>query len=277
MIEEAIPGEEEVTYGWRDIYQTDEDGNEQWVRVKLTLEDFLHPREGDMYAQNISHNQIRSYIYNAMHTHLYVSQIPNYAVYWNVGIDWGVSGERHYAPDVSIFFDFYDKYRSQPIISVEQEGSAPSVLIEVTSPNSRHMELPRKYEAYERLEVPYVIFIDTGYDEAGHEIFDLMGYDWTPNGYVAITPNEQGWLWMTPVEAWIAIEDNQVRCYDADGTYIRRHEEERDARVEAERLAAEEAEARAEAERRAAEEAAARQLLEERIRALEAQLGHSTK
>ncbi|MEM7536469.1 MAG: Uma2 family endonuclease [Chloroflexota bacterium] len=283
---------EENIYGWRDIYQTDEDGNEKLVRVALTLDDYLHPQEGDMHVQNRSHNRTRRYVETAMRIHL--AHIPNHAVYGDVGIDWGVSGEGYYVPDVSIFYDVYNQHLPQGIFYVAQEGTAPSVVVEVTSPTTRHVDLGDKYEAYERLGVPCLIFSDTvGTANDGSEVFQLMGYDWTPNGYVPITPNEQGWLWMEPVSAWIGLHENQVRCYDVDGHYIRRPEELADALTETseqlaetseqlaeaseqlveETVARTEAERRAEeAERRAQEEANARLLLEEQIRALQAQL-----
>ncbi|MEM7532366.1 MAG: Uma2 family endonuclease [Chloroflexota bacterium] len=261
---EFVTKEEEVIYGWREVYETDANGNTTRTLVTLTLEDFLHPQEGDMHVQNRSHNKIGSYVETAMHVHL--SHIPDRGIYGDVGIDWGVHGEGYYAPDVSVFYNVRNPNKPLGIFYVVEEGTAPSLVLEVTSPTTRHVDFGEKYEAYERLGVPCYIIVDTaGYDENGDEIFQLLGYDFTPNGFVEITPNEQGWLWMAPVSAWIGLHENQVRCYDALGNYIRRPEEEVAVRVEAEQRAEEEATARAEAERQAEEEATARAEAERQV------------
>jgi colicin import membrane protein len=57
-------------YGWRDVAQTRPDGSVAWERVPLTLEDVLHPREGDGIPENTRHNDERDYLKNVFRSRL---------------------------------------------------------------------------------------------------------------------------------------------------------------------------------------------------------------
>ncbi|MEM7532761.1 MAG: Uma2 family endonuclease [Chloroflexota bacterium] len=259
---DAVMDGDEAIYGWRYIVETDEHGKKQIVGVPLTLDDYLHPQEGDDHMNNRSQRAIIKYIESVLE--LYLRHIQGLLILTEVGIDWNIPGIQHYSPDISVLFNVQNPERSpQTIFKASEEGTVPSLLIEVTSPSSRHADLQDKVQRYEQLGVPYYFIVD-GLRRRGNPIptLRLLGYELTSRGYVEITPNQFGWLWMAPVNAWIGLHEGDVRCYDAQGNPLPTPDNLADDLIEAsDRLAetsqnlAEESVARAEAERRAEEEA----------------------
>jgi colicin import membrane protein len=71
----------------------------------------------------------------------------------------------------------------------------------------------------------------------------LLGYTRTPNGLQVLPPDECGRLWLEPVRLWLAVEQNELVCYDETGTPVADYAEVVAARAQAE-VRAEAAEAR---------------------------------
>ena len=99
--------------------------------------------------------------------------------------------------------------------------------------------------------------------------------------------DERGWLWLESVNVWLAVNEQDVVCYDGvteeplgDYTALKGENLEARERAEAERQRAEAERERAEAERQRADaqsqradaEAQSRMVAEERLRELEAEL-----
>ena len=93
----------------------------------------------------------------------------------------------------------------------------------------------------------------------------VLGYRLTPSGYAELTPNADGWLWMDPVNLWVSIEGNEVRCYNTQGEYIPDVDELAQQLADVVILADKEAQ-------RADEEATARQIAEDEIAQLRAEI-----
>ncbi|MEM7539210.1 MAG: Uma2 family endonuclease [Chloroflexota bacterium] len=236
------PKDEETIYGWRDVYERDEHGNQQWVRIPLTLEDYLHPQEGDLYMHNTDHNRIAGYVENALRTHIgdrrRRTEVTGSVSYGDVGIDWNIPDEAHMSPDVTIIHNVQNPRRKRGVFNVAEEGTAPSLVVEVTSPSTRHVDFGEKFEKYERREIPYYIIIDYIEHDDDSFLLQLFGYEMTASRYVEMTPNEDGWLWLPPVNAWIHVEGEEVYCYDVEGNYLPDHDELSDELAEtSERLA----------------------------------------
>ena len=51
-------------YGWRYVNHWQEDGSLQIEQAPLTLEDVLHPQEGDFMMQNALHHHICEYLFD---------------------------------------------------------------------------------------------------------------------------------------------------------------------------------------------------------------------
>ncbi len=279
-------------YGWRERLKRLPNGEEEWIRTPLTLNDVLHPRPGDFRVHTEEHERFLTYLYNVLAAQ--VSEDPRALVMLDTRIGWDQRGIRPHSPDISLIFNV-NKRRNWSTFYVDKEGTRPTLIIEVTSPGTRRLDLIKKLDQYEQVGVAFYIIVDT-FQPDPDTPRQLIGWELTQEGYVAMPKNERGWLWLKPVGIWLALEETRLACYNRAGEYIEdyvgmMHARKRaEKRVAAEQARASEAESRAseaesraseaesrasEAELRAAEEARVRLELETRLRDLEEKLRNS--
>lgn len=273
-------------YGWRDVRVTLPTGEQRWQRIPLTLRDVLHPKEEDILLPGDEHERIRNYLYNVMN--LRIDGDAHAVLLSDTNVDWDVPEIEPHRPDIAVIFNVRER-RHWSTFRVAEEGTRPALIIEITSPATRHLDLEDKYEEYEQVSAPFYVIIDVIKRKRGITR-ELKGYRLTPEGYVPLLPNERGWLWLEPVSCWLAIVGEAIVCYDQQGNRIedytalataKKVATERAAKAERARAAAEartaaevqaraaaEAQARVAAEAQAAAEARAAEL-EERLRRLE--------
>jgi colicin import membrane protein len=257
----AVPAPSDpYVYGWRDIRITLANGEQQWQRVPLTLADVLHPQEEDMLMPTEEHERWRNYLYSVM-TALLMDE-PMAVVLSDTNVAWDVPDIKPHRPDIAVIFDVRQP-KNWSTFDVREEGTRPALIIEITSPKTRNVDLEDKFDEYEQVEVPFYVIIDIRQRRRG-VTRELKGYRLTPTGYGVVQPNEQGWLWLEPVSAWLAITDGAIACYDQAGNRLENYAALTKAKKQAEARAQEEAHARAAAEARTAE-------LEARLRQLEAE------
>ncbi len=247
--------------GWRDVRRRYPNGREEIDRVPLTREDILHPQEEDCVTHTDDHQRFCVYLYNVLRG-LFLNN-PHMVVLHDVLVGWDVPGLRGHGPDIAVIFGVRER-RNWSTFHVAEEGVRPALIIEVTSPKTREIDLVDKVDHYERADVPYYVMVDS-HEHKGVLTRRLLGYQMTPQGYAVLPPDARGWLWMAPVGLWIGIRDNEVECYDQAGNLIEDYEGMLIGRTEAE-ARAETAEARAEAE------AQARAAAEAHLADLEAEL-----
>jgi Uma2 family endonuclease len=297
------PEADPFRYGWRYVRREQPDGTVTWDEVPLTLEDVLHPREGDVIVQNTVHDDDWFYLGTVIKARCAV--IPGAKVFRDVGINWDVPGLRHHSPDITVVFGVRSGRERWSTFDVAEEGVRPTLIIEVVSPNTRAVDVETKVDHYHRARVPFYVIVDREREEGPPR---LIGYRYAPAGWVELAPDGQGRLSLDPVGLLLGTRGNRVVLYDAQtgeelGDYLQvtqarqaaearaqtaeaRAQEEAAARRAAEDAARAEALARQAAEARAQEEAAralasqeqaraeaaARADLERRLRELEAQL-----
>ncbi|MCH8289802.1 Uma2 family endonuclease [Candidatus Poribacteria bacterium] len=269
-------------YGWRPIQRTLPDGTVKRERVPLTLYDILHPQVGDYRMHSDQHERFCTYLHYILTARL--ANDPNAVVLHDVRVAWDSPDLEAHGPDIAVIFSVIQRQNWSTFDEAE-EGTKPSLIIEVTSPSTHSTDLEDKVKEYAMAGVPWYVIVDT-FQQKGVTQRRLLGYQLTPQGYVSFPPNERGWLWLEPVSVWLGWQGENIVCYDQEGNLIedyasvtKARAEESQARAEAEARAAEEAQARAEeaharveAEAHAAEETQARALAEERARQLEAEL-----
>ncbi|MCS6938807.1 MAG: Uma2 family endonuclease, partial [Roseiflexus sp.] len=148
-------------------------------------------------------------------------------------------------------------------------------IVEVTSPETRALDLEIKVTHYALAGVPLYVIVDA-YEQRGVTLLRVLGYELADGAYRSLVPNEQGRLWLEPLGVWIGAEENEVYCFDAQGRRIGDYAALTTIVIESEERAAEawaaakaEARARQEAEARAREEAAAREAEAQARRAAE--------
>ncbi|MDM8529405.1 Uma2 family endonuclease, partial [Anaerolineales bacterium HSG24] len=160
------------------------------------------------------------------------------------------------------------------------EGTKPSLIVEVTSPKTRNVDLENKYTEYAQAGVTYYLIVDTPKPNDLHSR-RVLGYELKGTSYVVLPSNNQGWFWLPPLHLWLGLQGTNVCCYDSNGQAIgdyttvtidRNHAQaeaiEAQARaVEAKAKAEAEAQARQDAEARAEAQAQARQDAEFRAEA----------
>jgi Uma2 family endonuclease len=292
---EAIVGDELATdaweakypYGWREQRTKLPNGKWGWQRIPLTLHDALHPQEDDVLMPNHEHEQLRTYLTNVIMAQ--VVDDPTAVVLSDTNVKWDVIEIAPHRPDLALIFGVRKK-QNWGTFDVTEENTRPTLIIEITSPKTRHLDFEEKYLQYEQVGVPFYTIIDLKRSKLKVER-SLYGYRLTPEGYIPTPLNERGWLWLEPIGVWLAVVNQTIACYDKDGNLIQEYaalakaKRAADKRAATERVRARAAEVRANQEARAraeeaqarAEEAQARAAaearaaaLEERIRQLEA-------
>jgi len=250
-------------YGFRDICTQQPDGSKTFERFPLTLEDCLHPQFGDMILESPLHDLVCDYLADVCRARL--ADDEHALVLSNAGVFWDDPDLGHHAPDVAVIFGVKNRGAKRESFNVAAEGTRPTLIIEVVSPNTRTNDVDRKFEQYHQARVPMYVIVDRGGDK-----WDLFGYRYTLTEYHPMSTDDRGRLWLEPIGLWLGLKGNGVALYDGkadaeigDYTTVTKERDAASARakIEAER-------AKVEAER-ANIEAAARAAAEKRIRELE--------
>lgn len=240
--------------GWREVPQLGPDGRVRYERVPLTAYDILHPKEGDFRIHNDEHKRFCVYLDNVLRAQ--VAHDPHAVVLHDTGVDWDVPNLEPHSPDIALIFNVRE-HKKWGIFKVAEEGARPLLVIEITSPETRSIDLVDKADQYEVAGLPYYVIVDA-YISRRHPAYTIVGYELTPDGYVEMLLDEHGRLWLEPAHMWLGLHDNQLVCYDVHGNEIKNYVDLTSAYAEAEERAQAEAQARTQAE--------------ERLHALEAEL-----
>ncbi len=279
-------------YGWRDVLITRPDGTEALDQIPLTLEDVLHPEEGDHILETDAHDWDRIYlkeVFSAQFDHY-----PAAVVLADCGVDLNIPNVRPICPDIAVFFNV-KRHINWGIFDVAAEGAQPKLVVEVSSRSTRTHDFGAKFDYYHRAKVPMYVIADTA-GRGGNRRIKLIGYQYEPEAYKPIPVGSDGRIYLEPVRLWLGTTRDRragyvrLACFDPDtgdelGDYTavnRALAEARavahadsEARAEAEARAKAEAQARADAEARSRAESQARADAEARIRELEAELKRS--
>lgn len=246
-------------YGWREVMHTLPDGTEVLERTPLTLEDILHPQVEDYRMHDEEHERFCNYLYNVLSAR--IADESNAVVLHDVRVACALPDLRAHGPDISVIFNLH-RHINWSTFSEAEEGTKPSLIIEIVSPSTRSTDVVTKVDHYARVGVPNYIIVDR-FVRQGVMERALVGYRLTPDGYEELSPNAEGWLWLEPVNLWLGLDGEDLVCYEEGGEAILDY-----VGVTA---------ARAEAETRAKVKAEARAAAEERIRQLEAELQRCTR
>ena len=248
------PPDDPFLYGWRYVHHTDPYGGDQFDQIPLTLEDVLHPEEGDFIVHSEAHERRNLYLYDVFGARL--ADDPSAVVLHDVRVAWDLPGLKAHGPDLAVIFGVRER-KNWSTFNVATEGVRPTLIVEITSPETAALDRSAELEEYNLARVPLYLIVDT-LPFAGQPRLLVLGYRQGPHGYQPIAPDEHGRLWLDPLRLWIGVANNEIVCYDEAGQPLG------DYRALTAALTAETA-ARADAERRADD-------AEERLRALEAEL-----
>jgi hypothetical protein len=259
------PEDDPYRYGWRYVPRVGPDGEETLEQVPLTLEDVLHPEEEDFIVQTDGHNEDCAYLKAVFKSRL--ADVPRSVVLSDCRVDFDVEGVRPLGPDVAVFFGVA-RHIDWSTFYLGEEGARPALVVEVTSPDTRHNDLGIKVDYYHRAGIPYYVIADVYREQDNDRRIELIGYEATPDGYVRYAPDDRGRIWLDPVRLWLGFTHDRrggylrLACFDPDtGEEVGDYEAVVDALVAAEAKAQE-------SDRIAAEAVARANDLEAQLRAL---------
>jgi hypothetical protein len=277
----ATPTDAELfRYGWRYVSRPRPDGGVEQERQPLTLEDVLHPLEGDVIPERPVHEIDRRYLASVLSTR----ELRPHFVHITSGclVDWRIPGVSNHAPDVAVFVGLSDEPDlTEGTFHVVESGGRCLAVFEVVSPDTRENDVVRKMDHYHRAGVPLYTIIDWP-RESAPRVF--KGYRRGATGFEELPLEENGQLYLRRLGLRLALRDGRVVCFEGQtgkelGDYaaVSRELDEMEKvytqdRQDIEDATLREREARIaweKSERRAEEESSARTAAEERIRQLE--------
>lgn len=245
---ETEPAPGELERGWRYERASLPDGTETYRQVLLTPEDFLNPREGDVMPQRPFHAHAIRDLGSMLSTRY--ADDPIITVFQDLIVNWGIPGLPNPSPDIAIVPNVRDPHKDRGEFRVREEGTRPTLVIEIVSPKYRKQDREDKVSIYERAGVSELVILDHR-EQRDQFVDEALGYRLVNGRYRPIAPDENGFIRCETVGLRIGLENGRIVLIDVmTGQRLRTHEEEQAAREAAEARAEAEARARAEAEAR---------------------------
>lgn len=203
-------------FGWRYVQQIGRNGAKQRVRVPLTLDDVLHPQEGDHIPDNSQQGRDCNYLYGVLKWRL--ANHSHVVVFTDCLINWGVRGLRNHSPDISVFDGVGDPQRIWRTFRVARERARPLLAIEIVSPDAhdkqaRDNDVVTKVREYYRAGVPLYVLVDQEHVDGPRRI---VGYRRGAHKYVRLPLDERGRVRLSPVRLRMGLHEERVVCWDAD-------------------------------------------------------------
>jgi Uma2 family endonuclease len=202
---------EPVIYGWRYLKKLRPDGTVDLEEVPLTLEDVLHPQEGDVIPEaNLQHidSEYLGPIFRER-----AQRLPGGLALVDCLVDWGVPGIRAHSPDLSVFRNVtnppvgnFGTFRLRP------SGGRCALALEIVSPHTRTNDVVDKFDHYHRMHVPLYVLIDQATVNGPRQV---LGYRYTAPRYVRMRLDRQGRLLLKPLGLLLGVEGQHAVCYDA--------------------------------------------------------------
>jgi Uma2 family endonuclease len=262
-------------FGWRIRPRVTPEGQVVHERIPLTSYDILHPQEGDFRVHNDEHMRICNYLVDVLSAQ--VAHDPHAVVLHDTRVAWDIPNVDPHGPDIALIFQVRER-KGWGTFEVSVEGTRPTLIIEVTSPETRRLDLEDKVEEYAQAGVQYYVIIDA-HRSRRQERYQLLAYELTPDGYVDLIPDERGWIWLETIKIWLELHNDTLVCYNSEGQrigdYVQIVHERDQAQAQAEqaRRQAEQAQRQAEQAQQAAEaERQARLAVEEQLTKMEEEL-----
>jgi Uma2 family endonuclease len=261
-------------FGWRYVQRRQADGTKAIEQLPLSYEDLLYPKAGDFVPNGSVHLTDRHYLSSTL-AWVYRDD-PAAAVLTHGRIDWGVKGLRPGRPDIVVLFGVHE-WRQGDTFHVADEGGTPVLVIEITSPITRALDVGPKLQLYHRAGVQRYVIVDRRQDWTGAA--RLLAFQRGPEGWVKQTRDAKRRLSLAPIPLAIGVKGGRPWLYDpTTGDRFLSHDEmvalkkirEATARAEAETERHIAARKRAEAQIRSDRAACVR--LRKSIRELEKQL-----
>src|SRR5262249_42071 len=175
-------------YGWRWVRRQGRNGRTEWVRIPLTLEDVLHPQEGDVLLPSDPHADDCTYSRDVLKDR-YAGD-DSVAVLTDCPIYWDIPGLEQHRPDVAVIFGV-KRQQDWTSFDVKSEAVRPALIIEVTSPKTRVNDVEAKVKEYARARVPHYVIADAD-EEHDRRRLTLRAYRLKRRAYELGKAGERG-------------------------------------------------------------------------------------
>lgn len=208
----ALAAEQDWSLGWR--YETVQmaNGRKTQVRVPLTVEAARHPQEGDVMPERTEHDRLCDDLCDMLRA--YYEANPDVAVFRNLVFTWDHLAVKPFAPDVAVVAHVQNRDADRTQFVVADEGTRPSLVIEIVSRCSRADDRVEKVRDYALAGVQEYVYIDHTVRRGNH-IWELAGFRLQGNQYLPLLPDEDGALYLESVTLCIGLDDGRIWLEDA--------------------------------------------------------------
>ncbi len=199
--------------GWRYETVRTADGHDEQVRIPLTPEEARHPKEGYVMPERTEHDSICSDLCDMFRAKF--ADKSDVAVFRNLVFIWSHAEVGDYAPDVAIVRNVREREANRTQFSVAEEGTRPSLVIEVVSRTSRKDDRVNKVKDYAQVGVQEYVYIDK-LTRRKETVWELVGYRFSNGVTTPMLPDEDGALYLESVNMRIGIENGHVWLEDGE-------------------------------------------------------------
>lgn len=121
----------------------------------------------------------------------------------------------------------------------EPNRPAPAIVFEFASTSTWDSDVGKKIERYQKMGVAEYFAYDPNMPEPvwNDKKLRLRGWRYEDGAILKIEPNDQGWLWSSVLQRWLAPDDSLIQLYDEKGNRELSESEARNQQLEQERLA----------------------------------------
>ncbi len=197
--------------GWRYEEITLPDGSTDLRMVLLTEQEFLHPQEGYRLPNSTFHDRTIATIQDIL-MRRYQGD-PSVGVFGDLVVRWDIDLGDH-CPDVFVAFGVQDPDRNRTEFVVAEEGTRPSLVVEVVSPRYRKADREVKVLHYARAGVQEYVIVDRR--RYRQQFLDeVLGYRLVNGVYQPISPDDDNRILCQTVGLWFSMSEGQVTIEDA--------------------------------------------------------------
>lgn len=173
-VSDEIQGDDLFRYGWRYVQRVAADGIVQYDQIPLTLEDLLHPEEEDFRMQNPMHNQICIYLKMVLSRQL--TDISDALILQDTRVDWSIPSIKPFGPDITVIMEANMQPPDKGTFVTGEDGIAPIMVIEVTSPTTRNQDFHDKPQLMQQAGLPYYFMADIVRDPEKRKLYGYEAY-----------------------------------------------------------------------------------------------------
>ncbi|MBE7470836.1 MAG: hypothetical protein DPW09_34885 [Anaerolineae bacterium] len=254
----------DLEVGWREVYDL---ATGQFKQEPLTLLQILYPQDEDVGVVTMPQSALHDLWISWLKVMLWNFLGQSWLLTHDVIIHWARDRAPAKSPDLAAIPGGRLPAEDNPSYLVGRDGPLPAFVLEITSRDTRQVDLHEKPLLYAAVGVKEFLIIDLL--TRRRQGWQLIGYRLEDGPYYEeLSPDADGGLTFETIGLrFVAVGRERIEVYDAQtGTRLLTPPEAEAARAKAEARAETEKAARLQAEARAAE-------LEARVRELEARYG----